>query len=231
MTQILPALLLLLAIGLAGCKSGKTSSVQSVNSNDAASLNAQHSRFDEASEPPLNADTRFAAGQLAESQNLPERAIEQYEQAIRINPRHRNSLYRLGVLYAQARRYPKAIEAWNGYLKATEDDATGYSNLGYCHELAGDTAAAEDAYKRGIEKDPVSKPCRVNYGLLLARLGRLEEATAQLQAVLPPAHVHYNLASVHEQLGHKDQAKAEYQKALELDPTLRAAQARLAAIQ
>ena len=55
---------------------------------------------------------------------------------------------------------------------------------------------AETAYLRGIERDPKNVPCRTNYGLMLARLGRTAEGTLQLQAVLTPAEVHYNLASV-----------------------------------
>ena len=66
---------------------------------------------------------------------------------------------------------------------------------------------------------------------MLARLGRTAEATLQLQAVLSPADVHYNLASVLEHQGRKEAAKAEYRKALEPDPTLDDAQTRLSALQ
>jgi tetratricopeptide (TPR) repeat protein len=52
-----------------------------------------------------------------------------------------------------------------------------------------------------------------------------------LQAVLTPAEVHYNLASVLEHQNRKEAAKAEYRKAIELDPNLVDAQTRLSALQ
>ena len=42
----------------------------------------------------------------------------------------------------------------------------------------------------------------------------------QLQAALSPAEVHYNLGSVYEQQGKIEQARAEYQEAIKLDPKL-----------
>jgi Flp pilus assembly protein TadD len=48
--------------------------------------------------------------------------------------------------------------------------------------------------------------------------------------VLTPAEVHYNLASVYEWMGRKEQAKVEYRAALALDPRLSDAQARLDAM-
>ena len=105
--------------------------------------------------------------------------------------------------------------------------AVGYSNLGFCHELAGDPAEAERAYRTGIERDSDSTPCRINYGLMLARHGRIEEGVAQMQAVLSEAEVHFNVGSVHEGQGRLELARMEYRKALELDPKLRDATLRL----
>ena len=53
-----------------------------------------------------------------------------------------------------------AIEHLDKYIEATGNDARGYSNLGFCHELAGRLDDAEAAYKQGIERDPKSVPCR-----------------------------------------------------------------------
>jgi tetratricopeptide (TPR) repeat protein len=185
------------------------------------------SDFDKVKDPRINADTWFAAGQLHEAQgNLPA-AIEQYAKALKENDEHHGALYRMGVLHATTRNYEEAIKTWKRYINVTHHSAVGYSNLGFCYELSGDPVEAERAYLTGIERDSDSAPCRVNYGLMLARHGRVEEGIAQMKPVLSEAEIHFNVGSVHEGQGRKELARAEYQKALELDPKLKDASKRL----
>lgn len=196
-----------------------------------AAMVAPASQLDDAKEPAINARTRFAAGQLAESQGNIAAAIKQYEEAIKIDAQFHPALYRLGLTQTKARQFSAAIATWKRYLEVTGPSAGAYSNLGFCYELAGKRADAEAAYTRGIAADPANEPCRVNYGLMLARAGRIVDATAQLQAVLTPAEVAYNLASVYEQQGNKEQAKAHYRKALALDAEFKDARERLAKLE
>ena len=48
-------------------------------------------------DPPFNADTRFAAGQLAESQGSFDNAITQYRETLKLNPNHRVAMFRLAA--------------------------------------------------------------------------------------------------------------------------------------
>jgi tetratricopeptide (TPR) repeat protein len=219
-------LAVVVALPLAGCASrdaagkGKHGAAQ-------ARRSAPRSQFETSRDPPIAPDTRYAAGQLAESRGALPQAAEQYRQALRDNPKHVEAMYRLGVVYAGMKKFPEAIEVWKKYTQATSDSAAGYSNLGFCYELAGKPEEAEAAYLKGIRRDPKHVASRVNYGLMLVRRGRVNEGTLQLQAVLTPAEVHYNLGSVYETLGRPEQAKAEYKQALKLDPALADAQSRL----
>lgn len=216
-----------LLAALVGCGGKEQTDIRPVEPDAAAALNADHSKFESSQDPPFKPQTHFAAGQLAESQGAFGAAIEQYTAVVKLDPRHQPSLYRLGVLYTQARRYDNAIEAWKQYVRATNGSATAYSNLAFSYELSGQIGEAEQAYQQGIKREPQNQPCRINYGLMLARLGRRDDAIAQLSTVLAPAGVHYNLASVYEQIGRKDLARPEYQRALELDPRMWEAQQRL----
>ena len=195
---------------------------------------APTNEFEKARQVPITADTHFAAGQLAESQDQLGRAVEQYRKALSKDQKHRRTVYRLGVVYTKRKQYDLAVRMWHKYVELTGDDAparaTAHANLGFCYELAGRGDEAEAAYLRGIRADPKNGPCRVNYGLMLARRGRFNEATLQLQAVLTPAEVHYNLASVYEWMGRREQARVEYRKALAIDPKMSDAQARLEAM-
>lgn len=205
---------------------------QDVNSAELAKREGKDPKsFEKRGEdPPLTAATHFAAGRLAEVQGDTNRAIDHYWAAVKIEPRNREALFRLGVIYTQLKHYPDATVAWKLYVKAADDSADAYSNLGFCYEMAGKPTDAEDAFKKGIAKDPKNNACRVNYGLMLARDGRGSEAMIQLQAVLPPAQVHYDLASVYEHAGKKEQAKEEYRRAIAEDPSCVDAALRLAAL-
>jgi len=186
--------------------------------------------FDRASEPALNPNTRFAAGQLAEAEGQLDCAVVQYDQAVRLNKKHIPSLYRLGVVYTKMKKYDQAVAMWRRYIDATGNVASGYSNLGFCYEMAGDVDNAEASYKQGIDIDPKSAACRVNYGLMLARQNRQDEAEEQLATVLSPAEVAYNMASVYEQQGALARAKEELQKAIAANPNMKEAQNKLATL-
>lgn len=179
---------------------------------------------------PMSSDTRYAAGQLAESRGQLDPAVVQYCAALKLAPKHLQALYRLGCVYAQLKRFPESIAIWNRYLKATDESASAYSDLAFTEELAGDPSNAERHYKAGIAKDPANEPCRINYGLMLARHGRIGEAVLQLQAVLSPAEVHFNIAAVYELEHRPEMAKLEYRQALALDPNFSDARAKLATL-
>jgi tetratricopeptide (TPR) repeat protein len=189
------------------------------------------SDFDRAKEPPINAKTRFAVGQLAESRGKLNDAIRQYDMALKIDPNYQDAVYRKAVIYTESKSFNKALENWNKYLKMTHESASAYSNLGFCQELAGDPGAAEAAYRKGIARDPENAPCHVNYGLMLARHNRPNEGLLQLQTVLTPAEAHYDIASVYQTLGKKPEAQAEFAKALDLDPSFDEAKSRLATLE
>jgi len=217
---------------VAGCNQNKKSP-EETSSSKYKLLSGSTSDKDatgNAPEPALNIDTRFAAGRLAETQGRLDCAVVQYEQALRLKPNHVPSLYRLGIVQTKMKQFDPAAATWKRYIKATGDIASGYSNLGFCYEMAGDTANAEKAYKDGIQRDPQNVPCRTNYGLMLARNNRVPEAETQLNIVLKPDEVRYNLAAVYEQKGEMAQAKAELKKAIEINPNNREATSRLASL-
>lgn len=210
-------------LGVAGCAS-KNSPPQS------APNPTPISEFDKAKNPAITAKTHFAAGQLAESQGDFVHAIEQYQKALQLNPQYADAMFRLAVVQTTTRAFSNAIETWKRYVTLTNGSATAYSNLGFCQDLAGNPSAAEAAYRAGIAREPSNEPCHVNYGLMLARHGRPNEGLLQLQAVLPPAKAHYDLASVYEMMGRKKEARLEYAKSLELDPAFGDAKTKLATL-
>ena len=223
---------LIVVLSATGC--GDKGGVRGVSLEQARQLNGERSPFETSEDPPINAQTYFAAGVVAESHNDIAGAARQYKEVLAKlaadAPERRVALYRLGVCQSHLKIYPEALATWKQYVEVTGGEAGAYSNLAFCHELAGQLDQAEAAYGRGIERDPKNAACRTNYGLMLARLGRTAQAREQLGAVLSEAEVHYNLGSVLESQGRREGAKVEFRKALELDPALGEAGERLAAL-
>src|SRR5215210_3520983 len=92
--------LALLAFFITGCARNQPG-ISNVSNDNANALNAQHSKFEKADDPPFTAATHFAAGQLAESQEAAASAIAHYQAAVKIDPHHKDSLFRLGILYTK----------------------------------------------------------------------------------------------------------------------------------
>jgi len=217
-----------LALFLCACSSNqKTASIQGLSPSQAEKMSGENANIKEAKTPAVTANTRFAAGQLAESQGNFDNAIHQYNVALELDPKHLPSLCRLGVVYAEQKNYKKSIETWKRYIVASGDAGYAYGNLGYCYELAGMPNLAKATYQKGIDRDSKNAPCRTNYGIMLARQGDIPGAIRMWNPVLSQAAIHYNLASIYEVNGRKQEAKAEYQKALDSDPNLIDARARL----
>jgi tetratricopeptide (TPR) repeat protein len=228
-TKTLLLALIVFAFYITGCAKHQAG-LSNVSTDNANELNAQHAKFERADDPPFTAQTHFAAGQLAESQEAIPSAIAHYEAALKIDTHHHDSLFRLGILYTKQKSFAHAIGAWKQYIKESKGDPTAYANLGFCYELAGRSDDAEKAYQDGIARDANNPACRVNYGLFLARVNRPDEAAAQFKAVLPEAQVHYNLGSIFEQQGNRERAKTEFRRALQIDANLTDAKTRLAAL-
>ncbi|MEM6314691.1 MAG: tetratricopeptide repeat protein [Planctomycetota bacterium] len=178
----------------------------------------------------ITADTHNAAGQFAQMQGRTSEALASYRKALEMNPHHEGALYNLGVLLTRSGNYDEARHVWNRFVSATNGSAAAYANLGYCLELAGDRLGAETAYAKGIDADAYHQACRVNFGLLLVRTGRVGEGTIHLSKVLPAHAVLYNIGAIYERQGKHREAAECYSEALDLKPDFVEAQTRLSAL-
>jgi tetratricopeptide (TPR) repeat protein len=178
-------------------------------------------------EPPISISTRIAAAKVSESRNDLAAAADQYDKVVAADPTYKFAWYRLGVLRSQLKQYDKSIVAWQQYKTLVGNDPIALANLGFAYDLAGRFDDAQATYLEGIQINPRHRACRVNYGLMLAKVGRVDDARAEFGAVLSPAEVCYNVGSVYEQQGKIDLARREYEKAVKLDPNMVDAKTRL----
>lgn len=212
---------------IAGCGNKQQDPAYRSSGGEAEQFSMDKSKFELAKDPPYTAQTRYAAGLYAESEGRREQAIAQYDEALKLDPKHEPSLYQLAINYTAIKQYELAAETWQKYIKVTKEPANGYSNLGFTYELARQFDQAEAAYKKAISIDPKSEAAHVKYGLMLARHDQMEEAIKQWNVVLTPAQVQYNIGAVQEARGRRNEARIAYEAALALKPDFKDAQKRL----
>src|SRR3954449_10421351 len=101
----------------AGCP--PNAGVTGGNADKALAMNQERSAFERSDDPPITAETYFAAGQLAEANNDFANAARQYGEAIRLEPTHRRALFGRATCLSQLKKFPEAVATWNKYIEAT----------------------------------------------------------------------------------------------------------------
>jgi tetratricopeptide (TPR) repeat protein len=92
------------------------------------------------------------------------------------------------------------------------------NSLGYSYYLAGNWDQAEHTYKQGISFDPAYHPLWRNYGLLLSRMGRYEEAISAFEQVEKPAEASNDVGYICLVEGKLDEAEQFFRSAIDQSP-------------
>ncbi|MDE3739673.1 tetratricopeptide repeat protein [Pseudomonas resinovorans] len=92
------------------------------------------------------------------------------------------------------------------------------NSLGYSYYLAGHWEQAERAYKQGISYEPAYHPLWRNYGLLLARMGRYEEAISAFEQVEKRAEASNDVGYICLVEGKLEEAEQFFRSAIEQSP-------------
>jgi tetratricopeptide (TPR) repeat protein len=157
-----------------------------------------------------------------------------FEQAEEI--RKRNALrgyLELGALYERDKKLAEAENAYLGAAQEKSDRHVGEYRLGVFYQNTGAYDKAFDLFESMIAANPNEVGALFQIGKTGALSGqRLERAAEALEAYLQTtpgrndpslAAAHWRLGMVHEKRQDRQRAKAEYETALRLDPTFKAA--------
>lgn len=111
-------------------------------------------------------------------------ALESYRQATRIDPSSGEAWHGVGASLVQLGRLPEALDAYREALRFLPESARTHYNLGIVHGRLGNDAAALGELARAASLDPFDPDLRSDYGIALARNGRLPEAVAEFREIL-----------------------------------------------
>ena len=118
-------------------------------------------------------------------------ARDQFKRALAIDARFTDARYDLASAEAANGEWEAAAADFQAVLEERPADRNAYQHLGEVFLLwgdqltsGGDFAQAVKRYDKAIEFRPVDAELRANFGIALARLGRLEDARRQLETAL-----------------------------------------------
>ncbi len=130
--------------------------------------------------------------------------------------------YLMGVVLERLGEPQKALAYYEKALKDMPKHRQSYRQLAEASEKSGDLARAEQTYRQALEIFPEDVPLLSNYGILLARQGRSQEAmglfnrAARIKPDLPELNNNIGLLySMNRQYG---QAITSFNRALQADP-------------
>ena len=159
-----------------------------------------------------------AYGQLKQTT----KAIEAYQQALRINPEFAEAWDGLGDAYAQAGQTATAIEAYHQALRINPEYGEAWYNLGVVCSQASQTAKAIEAYHQALRINPEDAAAWNNLGTAYGQTDQTAKAIEAYQQALrinpEDAAAWNNLGTDYGQAGHTAKAIEAFQQALRINP-------------
>jgi len=111
-------------------------------------------------------------------------AIDQFTEALRINPDYAEAHNNLGYALLVTGRTSAAIEQCKEALRIDPTYAHAHNNLGNALAQTGRASEAIEHYKQTLRINPNSADAHSNLGAALAQMGRISEAMEELKAAV-----------------------------------------------
>jgi tetratricopeptide (TPR) repeat protein len=178
---------------------------------------------------PDLADAHYTLGVLFWQRGEFDQAAGELQKAIQDRPNYAEAHYTLGTVFKQQGKLPESAAELREAIRLQPEFAGAHTTLAAVLRQLGDAQGAAEEAKEGAQIATVSKNLQAatfstNSGKRLLAADDVDGAIAQFRSAINSepnyAAAHYQLALALSRQGHKDEAKKEFQKAAELDPSL-----------
>lgn len=170
----------------------------------------------------LDPDSWYVHRALAESlasSGQPEKAIQEYEAAIRKQPNNPDLYEALGDEDQTVSRFDAATKAYQEELKLSPENGIALYNLGKIQVESGDPEAGVGFLRRAAAVHASAAPTDFYLGLGLSKLGHNEEAASWLEKSLENSpsdfieqSAYYELARTYQRLNRKEDSERALDK-------------------
>ena len=133
---------------------------------------------------PFDARGRYNLGNAYNHEGRVDKAVEQYEGALKLKPNLAEARNDLGNAYSKKGWVDKAIEQYDDALKLKPDYAEARNNLGSAFNDKGWLDKAIEQYEDALKVRPDSAIFHYNLGMTFMRSGLKSKAATELKAAL-----------------------------------------------
>ncbi len=108
---------------------------------------------------PKNAEIRFNAGWIFQQYGDQDRAIEEYNEAIKLDSTYYQAYYNLGYIYVnEIKDYKMAVDYFSNAIECDSTAHKAFYNRGFTYELMGQYKLAEADYRKALKILPNYDP-------------------------------------------------------------------------
>ncbi|MFL5340016.1 MAG: tetratricopeptide repeat protein [Gemmataceae bacterium] len=172
----------------------------------------------------LQIDAKFVPahigiGTLNENMGQYEEALSSFRAALQLDVHNIPAYVAIGRVYERMDNRPAALATFKSALGALPKEPVLWFENGKCLGRAKDFEGALGSLKRAAQLRPTNAEYNKNVGLMLARMGRPDEAMPWLLAAkMSEADARYNVAQIMRHIGRLDASQEQVALALRADP-------------
>ena len=141
-----------------------------------------------------------------------DKAIECYENAIRLNPKDADAYNNMGNAYNNKQDYDKAIEYYEKAIELNPKDADAYYNMGNAYNNKQDYDKAIEYYEKAIKLNPKDAKAYYNMGYVYDDKQNYDKA---IECYKKAIELNPEYANAYNNMGYAYYNKQDYNKALE----------------
>ena len=170
-----------------------------------------------------NADSYYDKGNEYFDKKEDKKALEMYNEAIRINPTYHLAYYKRGLIYYNQGKYEKALENYNnGLLFAPEEDAYVYDNIGLIYYKQGKYKKALENHDKAIDINSTYYFAYYNKSNVYQKQGEYEKAISDYSRaiIINPTYyfAYYDRGNIYQEKGEYEKALSDYNEAIKINP-------------